>query len=250
VIKNWKTLSLYEIHKIRLKNQIKYLLNNYDNKHFKKVFMNDKKKTGDIASRYFRIIEKNKSWPAIMQKNLTNYRVVNLAHGGNSFKLNIKNSFAYLQSNNQVSHCVYQVPTYTRTYVKHNGKAQGIIHMEQLESLEKIHEGDFKTLDKIKRLKELYKNLVKRDIDSGYFEKATARYVNLVEKRIKKNIKVFYILENNEFEHLFPKEKVIMNNFKKFRSQYQIGQSHVIDPKFSNDMSNYVASKIGLKLIN
>jgi hypothetical protein len=105
-------------------------------------------------------------------------------------------------------------------------------------------------LDKIKRLKELYKNLVKRDIDSGYFEKATARYVNLVEKRIKKNIKVFYILENNEFEHLFPKEKVIMNNFKKFRSQYQIGQSHVIDPKFSNDMSNYVASKIGLKLIN
>ena len=247
-LKKGKNLSLYEIYVMRQRSSIKYLLDNHSNKHFKKILMSDTKKAGDIAQRYFTRKEKNMAWPAVMQKELTNYRVVNLANGGNSFKLNIKNSLDYIRSSNQVSHCVYQVPTYTRTYIKHKGAAESIVNMEALDLQIKSHEGDFENSGKLKRLKELYKNLVKRDIDSGYFEKATVRHVNLIEKRIKKDIKVFYILENNELEHLFPKEKVIMNNFAKFRSQYQTGlTNHVIDPKFSNDMSNHVASQIGLK---
>ena len=245
-IQKLRTLSLYEAHKLRLKNQIKYLLKNYDNKYFKSAFINDKIKTGDIASRYFRNIEKRKSWPSVLKNNLSDFHVENLAYGGNSFKLNVKNTFEYLRSNDQVSHCIYQVPTYTRTYIKHNGKAHNIIHIEDLERLESIHDGDDAMLKDISKLKKRYKTLVKRDVTNGYFKKAIARFVDLVEKNAD-GIKTFYILENDEIAHFFPKDKVIMADFKSFRSKYQIGQSHVIDTRFAKDMADFVAHKIGVK---
>ena len=86
-----KVLTEHEIHKIKLKHQLKFLLEKFNNKKLKTYMATDISKAGDIASKFFKMLDKTYSWPTELQQNLTDYQIINLAEGGNSFKLNVKN---------------------------------------------------------------------------------------------------------------------------------------------------------------
>ena len=63
-------------------------------------------------------------------------------------------------------------------------------------------------------------------------------------KNSNESVQHFFILEDNDQNDIFPKQNIIMENFKAFRKDYQIGKSHVIDPKFQKDIINLIISKI------
>jgi hypothetical protein len=96
----------------------------------------------------------------------------------------------------------------------------------------------------IKILEQKYKNLVRRDVKHNYFKKAIARYLKCLLKNSNKSIQHFFILEDDDQVEIFPKESIIIKNFKEFRQTYQLGESHVIDPKFQKDVADLIISKL------
>jgi hypothetical protein len=204
----------------------------------------DISKAGDIASKFFKILDKTYSWPSELQQNLTDYQIINLAEGGNSFKLNVKNTLDFIKKHNSELIVIHQVPFSGRTYVKHNQKIHNIVNLPNLEFRQDIYSHDLKMVNTIKILEQKYKNLVRRDVKHNYFKKAIARYLKCLLKNSNKSIQHFFILEDDDQVEIFPKESIIIKNFKEFRQTYQLGESHVIDPKFQKDVADLIISKL------
>jgi hypothetical protein len=239
-----KILTEYEIHKLKLRHRLKFLLKKFDNKKLKTYMATDISKAGDIASKFFKILDKTYSWPSELQQNLTDYQIINLAEGGNSFKLNVKNTLDFIKKHNSELIVIHQVPFSGRTYVKHNQKIHNIVNLPNLEFRQDIYSHDLKMVNTIKILEQKYKNLVRRDVKHNYFKKAIARYLKCLLKNSNKSIQHFFILEDDDQVEIFPKESIIIKNFKEFRQTYQLGESHVIDPKFQKDVADLIISKL------
>jgi hypothetical protein len=102
----------------------------------------------------------------------------------------------------------------------------------------------------IKNLEQKYKNLVRRDVKHNYFAKAFSRYLKCLIKNSNKSIQHFFILEDVDLKYIFPEQNIIIENFKEFRENYQMGHSHIIEPKFQKDVADLVISKLHLKKPN
>tara|TARA_Y100001973_G_C5205758_1_gene341438 strand:+ start:2305 stop:3138 length:834 start_codon:yes stop_codon:yes gene_type:complete len=239
-----KVLTEHEIHKIKLKHQLKFLLEKFNNKKLKTYMATDISKAGDIASKFFKMLDKTYSWPTELQQNLTDYQIINLAEGGNSFKLNVKNTLDFIKKHNSELIVIHQVPSSARTYVKHNRKIHSVVNLLDLEFKQELYSYDSTMSKTIDILKQKYKNLVKRDVKHNYFKKALSQYLKCLVKNSNESVQHFFILEDNDQNDIFPKQNIIMENFKAFRKDYQIGKSHVIDPKFQKDIINLIISKI------
>ena len=248
-LKNVKNLTKAEDDMFRVKQQINFLLKNFNSKRFKNYVSTDTLKAGNIASKFFTLLDKTHSWPAVLQNKLPEYKVINLAWGGNSFKLNIKNALDFIKKHNSELIVIHQVPNYSRTYFKHNNKIHNVIGLAQLEHTRNITQNS-KITHTTKILEQKYKNLVRRDVKHNYFAKALSRYLKCLIKNSNKSIQHFFILENVELTHIFPKQNIIIEDFKEFRKNYQMGESHIIDPKFQKDVADLIITKLQLKKPN
>ena len=248
-LKDCKSLTKVQIHKSTLKHQIKFLLEKFNNKRFKNYVGANPGKAGDIANKFFNLLNKTYSWPAVLQNKLPEHKVINLAWGGNSFKLNVKKTLDFMKKHNSELIVIHQVPAHSRTYFNHNHKIHNVVSLAHLEYMKNITQNP-KIAHTTKILEQKYKNLVKRDVKHNYFAKALSRYLKCLIKNSNKSIQHFFILENVELKHIFPKQNIIIENFKELRKNYQIGESHIIDPKFQKDVVDLVISKLQLKKPN
>tara|TARA_Y100000034_G_C6867619_1_gene395603 strand:- start:15 stop:875 length:861 start_codon:yes stop_codon:yes gene_type:complete len=248
-LKNVKNLTKTEDQMFRVRQQINFIWKNFNSKRFKNYVSTDTLKAGNIASKFCTLLDKTHSWPAVLQNKLPEHKVINLAWGGNSFKLNIKNALDFMKKHNSELIVIHQVPHYSRTYFKHNDKIHNVVNLAHLEHTKNIIQNS-KITHTTKILEQKYKNLVKRDVKHNYFAKALSRYLECLIKNSNKSIQHFFILENVELKHIFPKQNIIIEDFKEFRKNYQMGESHIIDPKFQKDVADLIISKLQLKKPN
>ncbi len=234
----------YEVHNIVQKHKIKYLLENFKCLQLKKLIGTDYKKAGEIIDRFFVRLEKSYSWPAELQKKLKNYKVINLAKGGNSFKINVKQTLDFMKNVDTELVCIHQVPSHPRTYVKCNGTIHNVTGIADLNFKKELRHYDADLCAILDILKNKYKNLVLRDVYHDYFHRANAQYYKCLLRNSNNSTKHFFIIENDDQIETFGKENIILANFKNFRLNYKLGRGHVIDDQFGPDIANIVINKI------
>lgn len=198
---------------------------------FKKLLIKDQIKFGEIVKRYVRQMERKYSWPSYLQKELPLHKVINLSENAGSFKLAVKKTLQLYKLGVRPMIAIHQIPSINRTYFKSVKTYYNAISVDDFRMRSKVfkHQEYNRLLD---YNLELYKNLVRRDVQNDYFVRIFKKHFNLLEKysKIYKTIS-FYITE--EPYDFIPKEKVIIDQFRKFRAQFKIGpDKHVIDKKF------------------
>lgn len=238
-----KKLSFTEIQRTTLKKRLEFLLKKFKKKSLKSKIVNTNK-TGNLTSRYFRILDRSLSWPARLQKKLPGCKVINLAKHGTSFKHSVKEALDIIKKHGTDLIFVHQVPATERTYVKRNRKMFDIDNISNMDYKKNLYRHNEELLASIYAVEKSYKNLIRRDVRNNYFNRVLARHHKLLLSRATESVKHFYILEETSQEKIFANENIIIKNFNEFRKRYQIGRSHVIQDDFNDDVSELVIKKI------
>ena len=246
---NIKKLSVDELQKLLLKKQLEFLLKKFNHRSLKSSIV-DTVKMGDLATRYFRFLDRSLSWPARLQKKLPGCKIINLAKGGNSFKRNVKEALDILKKHKSDTIFVHQIPSTERTFIKQNRKIFDVVNISGIAYKKRLFRHNKELVADMDNVEKSYRKLIKRDIRNSYFIRALVRYHKLLLSRASGSVQHFYILEETIQEKIFPKGNIIIKNFKEFRERYQVGKYHVIQDEFNDDVSELVIRKIWQELVD
>lgn len=229
-----------------LKHRLKFLLDKFQSKRFRKMLLEDPKKAGSIASRYFQNWEKKLSWTTELQKILPTHDIINESAGGRSFKYNLRQTLNFLDKNKNKDVqliMIHQVPHFHRTYIKLQNKIYD--HGEIFHIICK-KELNIKITAEEHTISERYKSLVLRDVKHDYFMKVFKKYILLLRRHSDVRVKNYFILENDKLNNFFDEKEIIIGNFAKFRTQFINGHAHAIDKNFPKDIAVLVKQSLGL----
>ena len=186
--------------------------------------------------------ERYNSWPALLQK-MSGIPVTNLATMGACIGRSLIDYSNFLKNiTNKKILTIHQIPYKERMYIRFDS-VHGRVLVNPITISTKGYFGFDSTYfaRQIKNVHEVYKQ---RAMNDGYIEKlflkALARLENL---SIKAGINNFYIWPTDDLQPEFIKDKVLLKDFRKFRSNYPIGKlGHPVGSKFNIDLCNKIIS--------
>ena len=197
-----------------------------------------------VAMKEWEKRERVVSWPADLQAK-TGIPVVNLAEIGSSI------GYALIRYSNFVSKnirrkkkilVIHQLPYFPRMYMRFD-RTHGRINVlpSAIESGDNFGFAKSYFKDEINKIHQSYK---KRISKTGYLDKFTSRILNRLEKISSDvGIKNYYIAPENNSDAFLPKQKILINDFKSFRSHYPKGVlGHPIGNDFNLDLCDKITS--------
>jgi hypothetical protein len=198
----------------------------------------------NIASRQWHKLERQNSWPALLQEKLK-ITVTNLSYSGASIghSLVAYSQFLKNMEKNKKILVIHQLPTMGRMFIR-LGKNNDRIHVLPSDVHDHATFGFSKIYYKkeIARVNRIYKHRV---MSTGYIERHYRRILNRLDKlSVKNRMRTFYIfpgLDTIPMSKYF--SNILLENFSDFRSQYPAGQGgHPIGPDFNTDMCKMIIS--------
>ena len=218
-------------------------------KWYKNNFHSDKKMTIDtldrLSSKQFQMIERDLSWPALLSKKLDK-PVENLSVIGGSIGRSLIQFSDYLKTkdSNQKIIAIHQLPSFGRLFLKFLSTRIDICPSDNDNFLENIGYDKRHYENEIQKLKKTYKKYIIKEESHSYmtihYKKCLNRIQNLGKKHDVMN---YFILDNNKYVELI--DRVLIKDFKKFRSKYIHGAfNHPIDKNFNKDLVDIIYNKI------
>ena len=218
-------------------------------KWYKKHFHSDKKMTVDtldrLSSKQFQMIERDASWPALLSKRLEK-PVENLSVIGGSIGRSLIQFSNYLKTktSNQKILAIHQLPSFGRLFLKFSNSRVDFCPSDNDNFIQNIGYDKSYYENDIKKLKKTYKNYIIKEESHSYMTIHYKKCLNRIENLGKKHdVMNYFILDKNTDFQL--SDKVLIEDFKKFRLKYSHGTyNHPIDKNFSKDLVDIIYTKI------
>jgi len=197
-----------------------------------------------LSNQKFHDLEREHSWPTLLEKE-TGIPVINLSVIGASIGRTLI-EFSNYCKDNKVSDqtvAIHQLPFFGRFYMRFLDHRTNVLPRDFDEDFE-ILGYDKKYFKKdIEKLKNNYRQIIKKDLTSNYIEKHYYSCLKRIKRISEKNqIKSFFITQKD-----MELENVIIKDFEVFKEKYKKGSGgHPIDPNFNKDLVEIIKTRLSV----
>ena len=197
----------------------------------------------DISNSHWSELERQNSWPALLQKKL-NIPVTNLSMIGASISHSLITYSEFLKNIDKDKKilAIHQLPAMGRMHIRFD-EAHGRIRVLPSHADSKSTFGFARDhfREKIDRVHGIYKHRV---MSKGYIEKHYLKVLNKLDSLSrKKHIKNFYIFPEATLIPKYFECNILLKDFKDFRSNYPEGVlGHPIGKPFNTDLCDIIIS--------
>jgi hypothetical protein len=206
---------------------------------FKLNSFEDLKKTAELE---WHKKERDNSWPSLLQ-SITGIPVINLARIGSCIGYSLIEYSNFLKKKpNDRTLVIHQLPEMGRMYIRFDS-VHGRVDASPMTLATKNNFGFNKSYfaKEIKNVHEVYRNRV---MSEGYIEKHFLNVLGRLQNlSLKAGVDNFYIFPSSDIQPEFIQDRVLLKDFKKFRSEYPKGQfGHPVGSAFNKDLCNKITS--------
>ena len=197
-----------------------------------------------VATEEWEKKEREASWPALLQRNL-GIPLVNLARIGSSIGYALIKFSNLLRQNIEEKKkilVIHQLPGFARMYMRFNTEYGRIdVTPSDIDGDNNFGFNKSYFKDEINKVNRVYKKRILRD---GYLEEHTKRILYRLEKISSDfEIKNYYITPKNNSGSYLPRQKVLLDDFRTFRSHYPKGAlGHPIGNDFNVDLCDMITT--------